>query len=366
MKNIKFIISVFVLTILFGCSNDSKELDLEAIAAPTNISAKISISPDNTGNVTIIPIGEGVSQFEVHYGDTTVEPALLGAGVATSHRYGEGTFTVKIIGITVNGKKSEYTKAITISFFPPTNLVANVSISSLNTMEVNVNATADFETNFKVYFNSADPNDVPETFLQGETLSHVYANPGTYSVKIYAVSGSAQSAVPHTQSVTVTRSVLVLLPLDFDSTTLPYTFLNFDGGTSTRVANPDPSGINTSPFVAKMVKGPGQPWGGSLIALSSPIDFSVNKKFKVKVYSPRVGAKLLLKVENLTNGSIAFEKEVTCTVENAWQELTFDYTAIPTSATISYQKLVFIFDLGTQGDASPNYTFYFDSILLTN
>ena len=366
MKNIKFIISVFVLTILFGCSNDSKELDLEAIAAPTNISAKISISPDNTGNVTIIPIGEGVSQFEVHYGDTTVEPALLGAGVATSHRYGEGTFTVKIIGITVNGKKSEYTKAITISFFPPTNLVANVSISSLNTMEVNVNATADFETNFKVYFNSADPNDVPETFLQGETLSHVYANPGTYSVKIYAVSGSAQSAVPHTQSVTVTRSVLVLLPLDFDSTTLPYTFLNFDGGTSTRVANPDPSGINTSPFVAKMVKGPGQPWGGSLIALSSPIDFSVNKKFKVKVYSPRVGAKLLLKVENLTNGSIAFEKEVTCTVANAWQELSFDYTAIPTSATISYQKLVFIFDLGTQGDASPNYTFYFDSILLTN
>jgi hypothetical protein len=90
----------------------------------------------------------------------------------------------------------------------------------------------------------------------------------------------------------------------------------------------------------------------------------VNKKFKVKVYSPRVGARLLLKVENLTNGGIAFEKEATCTVENAWQELTFDYTAI--STTNQYQKLVFIFDLGTQGDASPNYTFYFDSIVLTN
>ena len=231
-------------------------------------------------------------------------------------------------------------------------------------MEVNVNATADFETNFKVYFNSADPNDVPQTFLQGETLSHVYANPGTYSVKIYAVSGSAQSAVPFTQSVTVTRSVLVLLPLDFDSTTLPYTFLNFDGGNTTRVANPFPTGNNTSPFVAKMVKGPGAVWGGSLIALSSPINFSVNKKFKVKVYSPRAGAKLLLKVENLTNPGTNFEREATCTVANAWQELTFDYTAI--STTNSYQKLVFIFDLGTQGDASPNYTFYFDSIVLTN
>ena len=109
MKNIKFIISIFVLTILLGCSKDSKELDLETIAAPVNISAKISIAPDNTGNVTIIPVGEGVSQFEVYYGDTTVSPALLGAGVATTHRYSEGTFTVRIVGITVNGKRSEYT-----------------------------------------------------------------------------------------------------------------------------------------------------------------------------------------------------------------------------------------------------------------
>lgn len=364
MKNLKFIISIFVLTILFGCSNDSKEVDLDSIAAPTNISAKISIASDNTGNVTIIPIGEGVSQFEVYYGDATPVPVLLGAGVPTTHKYAEGNFTVKIIGITVNGKKSEYTKLITISFFPPTNLVANVSISSLNTMEVNVNATADFETNFKVYFNSADPNDIPETFLQGETKNHVYTNPGTYIVKVYAVSGSAQSVVPYTRTVTVSRSVLILLPLDFDSTTLPYTFINFDGGNVTRIANPFPSGINTSPFVAKMVKGAGQVWGGSLISLSSPINFSVNKKFKVKVYSPRVGAKLLLKVENLSNGGISFEREATCTVANAWQELTFDYTAI--STTNSYQKLVFIFDLGTQGDASPNYTFYFDSINLTN
>ncbi len=364
MKNIKILISIFVLTILFGCSKDSNDVDLEAIAAPINISAKIAIAPDNTGNVTIIPIGEGVSQFEVYYGDATVEPALLGAGVATTHKYNEGTFTVKIVGITVNGKRSEFTQVITISFFPPTNLQVNVSVSTLNTMEVNVTATADFETNFKVYFNSADPNDIPETFLQGETKTHLYANPGTYIVKVYAVSGSAQSAVPFTQSVTVTRSVLILLPVDFDSTTLPYTFLNFDGGNATRVANPFPTGINTTPFAAKMVKGPGRVWGGSLITLSSPINFSVNKKFKVKVYSPRVGAKLLLKVENLTNGGISFEKEVTCTVANAWQELTFDYTAI--STTNSYQKLVFIFDNGTVGDASPNFTFYFDSIILTN
>ena len=230
-------------------------------------------------------------------------------------------------------------------------------------MEINVTATADFQTNFKIYYGE-NPNEIPETFLEGETKTHVYTNPGTYQVRVYAVSGSAQSAVPFTRMVTVSRSVLLLLPVDFESTSTPYTFLNFDGGNSTRVANPFPSGINTSPFVAKMIKGPGQVWGGSLLSLSSPIDFSVNKKFKVKVYSPRAGAKLLLKVENLTNGGISFEKEVTITTANAWQELTFDYTAI--STTNSYQKLVFIFDLGTVGDASANYTFYYDSVILTN
>jgi hypothetical protein len=60
----------------------------------------------------------------------------------------------------------------------------------------------------------------------------------------------------------------------------------------------------------------------------------------------------------------SFEREEIITTANAWQELTFDYTAI--STTNSYQKLVFIFDLGTVGDASANYTFYFDSVILTN
>ena len=82
---------------------------------------------------------------------------------------------------------------------------------------------------------------------------------------------------------------------------------------------------------------------------------------KKKLYEEEIG---ILKLENLTNSGIWDEREVTITTANAWQELTFDYTAI--STTNQYQKLVFIFDLGTQGDASPNYTFYFDSIVLTN
>ena len=152
------------------------------------------------------------------------------------------------------------------------------------------------------------------------------------------------------------------LPLTFESSALNYAFTNFDGGAVTIVNNPVSGTGNTSAKVGKMVKGAGQPWGGSYITLDSRIDFSTKKTFKVKVYSPRVGAKLLLKVENLTDGNISFDKEVATTVANAWEELTFDYSAI--STTNSYQKIVLIFDLGTVGDGSANFTYYFDDIKL--
>jgi len=154
----------------------------------------------------------------------------------------------------------------------------------------------------------------------------------------------------------------IALPLTFESSTINYAFTNFDGGAVTIVNNPASGSINTTAKVAKMVKGAGQSWGGSFITLDSRIDFSTNKTFKVKVYSPRVGAKLLLKVENLTDGNIAFDKEVLTTKANEWEELTFDYSAI--STTNSYQKIVLIFDLGTVGDGSANFTFYFDDIKL--
>ena len=158
-------------------------------------------------------------------------------------------------------------------------------------------------------------------------------------------------------------STLPVLPLDFESATINYAFTDFGGGASTKVANTQISGINTSANVGKMVKGAGEVYGGSFIALAAPIDFSVNKTFKVKVFSPRVGAKLLLKVENGTDGSINFEREATSTVANAWEDLTFDYSAI--STTNQYQKLVFIFDLGTAGNGSANFTWLFDDVRLT-
>ena len=152
----------------------------------------------------------------------------------------------------------------------------------------------------------------------------------------------------------------VTLPVDFESTGITYPITDFSGGQMTVETNPDMSGINTSSKVARMIKNAGDPWAGSVLELAAPIDFSVNKHFKMKVWTPGAGRKVLLKAENLTNGAIAYEQEELSVVGNAWEELVFDFSGI--NAAESYQKLVFIFDLGTIGDGSANFTFYFDDI----
>ena len=151
-------------------------------------------------------------------------------------------------------------------------------------------------------------------------------------------------------------------PIDFESMTITYTWNNFDGGGTTVIPNPQVSGINTSATVGQMIKSPGQVWGGSFIEMTNPIDFTTNKIFNMKVYSPVAGARVLLKVENSTNGGIFFEKEDTSTVANAWEELTFDFTAINTAN--SYQKIVLIWELGVMGDGTANSTYLFDDIEL--
>ncbi|WP_339659694.1 T9SS type A sorting domain-containing protein [uncultured Polaribacter sp.] len=161
-------------------------------------------------------------------------------------------------------------------------------------------------------------------------------------------------------NVTDTGGPTVALPINFESAT---TWADFDGGVLTTEVNPHNNADNTSANVGKMVKSAGKVWGGSFIALSAAMDFASNDTFTMKVYSPRAGAKVLLKVENSGNGAINFQKEVLTTVANAWETLTFDYTTI--SKTDSFDKLVVIFDNEIMGDGSANFTFYIDDIALS-
>lgn len=360
MKSIKNILSIALVLLVFaGCEKDTfNDLSfLETASAPANLNPFFNITQDNTGLVTITPNGEGTTAYDIYYGHGPATAVRVLPGASITHVYPEGVYTVRSVAYGISGKISESTKQLTVSFRAPEDVQVTAAIDAGNKFKVNVSATAKFETLFKVKYGDGGVNEVPESFLEGETKSHIYATPGTYTVTVTALSGGVATT-------TVTKSVViedpVTLPINLQSTTLNYAAFigNFDGGALTVASNPAVGGINTSTKVLKMVKNGGQPWGGSTMALSGPIDFSAGKIFRMKVWSPRVGASVLLKVEG---GGLNYEKTVATTVANEWEDLVFDYTNIPAG---NYTTLVFIFDNGTMGDGSSNFTFYMDDIRL--
>jgi len=135
---------------------------------------------------------------------------------------------------------------------------------------------------------------------------------------------------------------------------------NFGGGELSVIENPDQSGINTSDNVARMVKGEGEVFGGSVVLLPESIDFTNGTAFTVSVWAPRADTKMLYKIENAEEPTQAFEREITIAESQEWVDITFDLSGADDSFT--YEKLVFIFDLGTEGDGSADFTWYFDNI----
>tara|TARA_B100000900_G_scaffold8598_1_gene7079 strand:- start:14016 stop:15551 length:1536 start_codon:yes stop_codon:yes gene_type:complete len=148
------------------------------------------------------------------------------------------------------------------------------------------------------------------------------------------------------------------LPIDFETTT---SWSAFAGASFATVSNPFVDSENLSSKVGRMIKGAGQNWAGAYLTLGSPMDFLNNDTFSIKVHSSKLNTKLLLKVENSSNSTINFEKEVTLTKYNEWETLVFDFSQIPNE---NYDQIVLIFDLGITGNGSSSFTYFIDDITL--
>jgi hypothetical protein len=353
----KKIIYLLLLSIFFGCTAENDLIDLSNAEAPSKLDALFKIKQDNSGFVTITPTGEGVTQYEIFHGDTANLSVKIKPGESTTHTYTEGVYPVKIVGMGVNGVKTEMIKQLTVSFLQPTNLVVTVNPLLGNNLGIKVNATANLETYFQVFFGE-NPNQVPVNFNEGDVIQHIYATVGTYQLRVRALSGGAAFA-ENIQTITISDPVL--LPVNFESPTLNYSFVNFGGSVTTVINNPDITAANNSAKVARMVKGNGsETWAGSFIELSNPINFTTFQKLKIKSWSPAVGKTIRMKIENSTNPAVFLELDKTTTVANAWEELIFDFTGVVSSN--NYQKIVLFYDFGNAGTGS---TYYFDNIELT-
>jgi hypothetical protein len=244
-----------------------------------------------------------------------------------------------------------------VSFLAPTNL--NVTISPVvgNNMAITAQATANLETFFQVYWGE-NPNQVPQDFMEGQTVTHTYASVGTFTVRVVALSGGA-ATTEYQQNVTISNPVL--MPINFESATLNYAFTNFGGANTTVVNNPNVNGVNGSAKVAKLTKNTGsEVWAGSFIELGSPINFATMQKIKIKAWSPQSGITVKMKLENLANPNINTEVDVINTTANAWEDLVFDFTGINNAN--NYQRVVLFFNFGNAG---TGLNYYFDDVELT-
>lgn len=361
LKNIFAIVVVLLFAV--SCEKEIDNLDkLNNVTPPANITVTYDITQDNTGLVTIMPQAEGVTGFKVKFGDVENEEATeFGLNDLITHTYAEGTYTVEVMGMGLTGLTTSYSEELTVSFRAPENITVSVTPDDVNPRVVNVTASADYAAVMDVFFGDVE-DEVPTTILPGETATHEYEAPGDYELKVIARSGGEATA-EYTETINIAAaSDPIFLPIDFESFTVNYAFSDFGGNTATVIDNPDPSGVNTSDKVAQSFKEENsEVWAGSLLTLGSPIDFTTNKIFKMKVWTPKVGDTVLLKVENLDSGEIFHEVKTVTTVANEWEELEFNFSGVNTEN--EYQKVVVFFDFGVVGDGT---NYYFDDIKLTS
>ncbi|MBT8050120.1 MAG: carbohydrate binding domain-containing protein [Gammaproteobacteria bacterium] len=156
-------------------------------------------------------------------------------------------------------------------------------------------------------------------------------------------------------------------PINFEIFCETPTIVNFNGGATTVIDNPDKSGLNDTDKVAQMQKFPDDPallFGGTKFELSDAIDFTAGEAFSILVWSPR-GVRVTFKLEEQGNPGGGREIEISHTGSSSWEELCYDFTGqtggIPTPVT----AVTIIFDNGVRGaaDTDPdNWTFFYDEI----
>lgn len=121
------------------------------------------------------------------------------------------------------------------------------------------------------------------------------------------------------------------------------------------VENPDPSGVNTSPYVLEVTDVGTDPWDALLFTNETAFNLTVKNQLKIKILSSRVSP-LLAKLE----GGTSPVKEVWGSIDNVgeWTEYTFDFS---TEASANHKTLVLFFN-GGANDGTAADVYYIDDL----
>lgn len=133
-------------------------------------------------------------------------------------------------------------------------------------------------------------------------------------------------------------------------------FAGFDGGEGSSIDAAPPAGGATGKAL-RILRSGGQVWAGAKVTTAAPIFTATDKTITAKVYSPKAGVPIVLKMEG--TGIASAEIQAKQPVVVGWQTLSWDITGI--DITKSYPDVVMLPNLGTLGPVAGE-SFWFDDI----
>ncbi len=226
-------------------------------------------------------------------------------------------------------------------------------------------------------FDNATTGNVTaeSTFVSSDTAVATVDAAGLVTA---VAAGAATITATHTASANTAAALIDVsadggefVTIDFDTPGVVYTLTGF-GGAEDSTLVPDPAEAGNT--VARVVKSAGaELWAGTTVSTGPNFSVGVipftasSTQMTVRVYSPRAGIPVRLKVEDSTDATRSAETEALTTVANAWETLTFDFAnpaagTPPLDLSYTYDKLSIFFDFGTSGAQGGGGTFYFDDV----
>lgn len=194
MKSLKFIFTLCIAILFAGCEPDERDIDfVDNGEAPSNTAIAFTVTQDNTGLVTLTPNADGAIQFNVDFGDGSTPSGLFNAGNNVNHVYVEGQYTVNLTSIALNGKTTESTHDLVVSFQAPQNVTVDIQNDGVVSNTVRVNVTADFATMYQVEFGNIN-NDVLTANINDE-LVFEYEESGIYTITVTVMSAAIETFV---------------------------------------------------------------------------------------------------------------------------------------------------------------------------
>ncbi len=368
MNMIRYTIGLCLIAMtVFTCADDEKNIDfLNSASAPSELDMQFHVTQDNTGLVTITPLGEGVVVFDIDFGDGTEEPVSIENGESVTHVYEEGTYTVSATAYGVTGLSSLISKELVVSFQAPTNISVNIENDPFVSKQVNVTVSADFAVYFEVYSGETGVID-PVTANIGETAIVQYNEAGFYDITIVVLGAAIETLTYVEENYEVTE---ILAPTESAPTPQPRqpedVVSIFSDAYSNVTLDELPTSWSSSDFNATII-GSDNVWQfsnidfvGIVTNYSQGIDLSQMEMMHIDYWVPDgITNELMVKIVNTIDGGEDIES-LGNTVSGSWQSIDIDMTGFDGGDLSNKEKITQLL-IDSDGVASTVYidNFYF-------